>query len=367
MIPVYQPYITELSIKYATEALGSTWISSKGKFINDCEIALRNFLKAKNVILTSNGTVATHMLSLALQFKHPSIKTIVTSNNSYVAAVNSFLYDRQYSIELIDADLKTWNMSSKNLLERFADRNDIAVLAVHNMGNIIDIPSLKMKMKNAIFVEDACEAFSGRYHDKHAGTESFASSFSFFGNKTITCGEGGAVVIDDDETFQYLRSVYSQGTTNTSKKFLHDHLGYNYRMTNVQAAILLGQLESVNEILEKKNDVFSFYEKNLSDIGETQQIDKNTSHSKWMFGIKIDSAKSFEESDEFFKNAGVEIRPMFRSLRDHPYLNKQPVKFGDDTNARLIHEKTIVIPSYPSLTSDQLNHIVETVKQFSKE
>lgn len=366
MIPVYKPFLTKKSLKYANDAISSTWISSKGEYINKCEDSLKEYLNVKNLLLTSNGTVATHLISLALQFKHPNVKKIITSNNSYVAAVNSFLYDKKYSIDLIDANLETWNLNSEELIKKYSSELHTATLIVHNMGNIINVINLKKNMKNMIFVEDACEAFSGKYENSYAGTESFASSFSFFGNKTITCGEGGAVIINDDETFEYIKSIYSQGITTNNKKFLHTNLGYNYRMTNVQAAILLGQIESLKEILEKKNKIFELYKKELSNFGIEQKCENNTLHSNWMYGIRIKGSNSYEENDLFFKDKKIEIRPMFRSLNEHPYLKDHNVNFCDDLNSKLIHNEAIVLPSYPSLTKEELKYIIKNVKNFSK-
>ena len=117
-------------------------------------------------------------------------------------------------------------------------------MIVHNIGNVIDVPMLKNRFPNTIFIEDNCEGFLGKYGDKYTGTDSFASSISFFGNKTLTSGEGGAFITNDCDVFEYINKIKSQGQSN--EKFIHDVLGYNYRMTNVQAAILLGQLECID-------------------------------------------------------------------------------------------------------------------------
>lgn len=239
MIPIYKPYFTEQNLKYAHDAINSGWVSSQGEYLDLAKNKLKDLLETKRVILTSNGTTATHLLALALKYKYPHIKKIIVPNNVYVAAWNSFLFDKEYELVPIDADLETWNFDLDKL-ESVIDETS-AVLIVHNIGNIINVPKLKERFPNTVFLEDNCEGFLGKYDNKYTGTESFASSVSFFGNKTLTSGEGGAFITNDDDVFEHINKVKSQGQSN--EKFIHDVLGYNYRMTNVQAAILYGQLE----------------------------------------------------------------------------------------------------------------------------
>ena len=183
MIPIYKPYFTENNLKYAHESLSSGWVSSQGEYLDIVKNKLKEFLNCKKLILTNNGTTATHLIALALKYKYPHIKKIIVPNNVYVAAWNSFLFDKEYELVPIDADLDTWNFDL-NKLESVIDE-DSAVLIVHNIGNVIDVPMLKNRFPNTIFIEDNCEGFLGKYGDKYTGTDSFASSISFFGNKTF--------------------------------------------------------------------------------------------------------------------------------------------------------------------------------------
>ena len=141
---------------------------------------------------------------------------------------------------------KSFIDSSKTIKIKPLIDDNTAILVVHNIGNIINVPKLKLEFPNTVILEDNCEGFLGKYDNKYTGTESFASSISFFGNKTITSGEGGAFITNDDDVFEYINKIKSQGQSN--EKFIHDVLGYNYRMTNIQAAILYGQLDSLSEI-----------------------------------------------------------------------------------------------------------------------
>ena len=244
MIPIYKPYFTEQNLKHAYNAISSGWVSSQGEYLDLAKNKLKEILGCKYLILTNNGTTATHLLAIALKFKYPHITKIIVPNNVYVAAWNSFLYDKNYELIPIDANLDTWNFDLSKIEEKL-DKNT-AILIVHNVGNVVNVPQLKKQFPNTIVLEDNCEGFLGKYEDKYTGTESFASSISFFGNKTLTSGEGGAFITNDDEVFEFINTAKNQGQSEV--KFIHNQLGYNYRMTNVQAAILYGQILDLNYI-----------------------------------------------------------------------------------------------------------------------
>lgn len=285
MIPIYQPYFTKKNLDYAHKAIDSGWVSSQGEYLDLTKNKLKEILQCKKLILTNNGTSATHLLAIALKYKYPHITKIIVPNNVYVAAWNSFLYDKNYKLLPIDSNLNTWNIDTSKL-EHLLDKNT-AVLIVHNIGNVINVPKLKRQFPDTIFLEDNCEGFLGKYEEKFTGTECFVSSISFFGNKTITSGEGGAFITNDDDVFEHINKVKNQGQTN--KKYIHDVLGYNYRMTNLQAAILYGQLESLSEIKEKKHNIFELYRKKLSCLDNVvfQEVEENTEHSEWFFGLRF--------------------------------------------------------------------------------
>lgn len=354
MIPVYEPYITKASLKYVHEAVDSGWFS-KGKYNQIVQEKLQEFFGVKYVLLVCNGTAATHLAAKALKLKYPKISNIICPNNAYIAAWNSFLFDKDFSLSYVDADIDTWNFD----LNKLNPNPNDAILVVHNIGNIIDVPVLSEKFKNPI-VEDCCEGFLGKYSGKYAGTQALVSSISFFGNKNITCGEGGAVLTNDQEIFEYVDRVHGQGQSN--KRFVHNVLGYNYRLTNIQAAILNGQLEILGEIIEKKTNLFSIYKSLLShDRIKFQKEDENTIHSKWMFGIRIVGG-DYERAELFFNNKGIEIRPMFYPVTSHKYIKSN----GTDVRvASLLNKECVILPSYPALTKEQQIHVSQAVLEYA--
>lgn len=361
MIPIYKPYLNKENLKYAHEAIDSTWVSSQGKYLDYVKNELKSFLGYNKIILTNNGTTATHLLSLALKYKYPHITKIIVPNNVYVAAWNSFLFDKNYELIPIDANLETWNID----VEKIGDKLDenTAILIVHNIGNIINVSELKKKFPNTVIMEDNCEGFLGKYNNKFSGTDSFVSSISFFGNKTITSGEGGAFITNDEDVFNYINTVKNQGHSDI--KFLHDVLGYNYRMTNLQASILYGQIIDINKIIEMKLNVFNEYKEQLNQIEgiSFQKQDENTSHSNWMFGVRFlnFNLETKKKLELFLFESGVDTRPMFYSITKHQYLSH--IKC-DTTNADILQSQCLILPSYPELTKSQITFICNKIKRF---
>lgn len=361
MIPVYKPYLNSQNLKYAHEAINSGWISSHGEFLDLAKNFLKNTVNYKRIVLTNNGTSATHLLSIALKYKYPHIDKIIVPNNVYVAAWNSFLFDKNYQLLPIDSDLETWNFDVSKL-SSLIDKNT-AILVVHNIGNVVNVPKLKLKFPDTVILEDNCEGFLGTYEGEYTGTQSFASSISFFGNKTITSGEGGAFVTDDDDVFEYINKVKSQGQSN--EKFIHDTLGYNYRMTNIQAAILYGQLQCLEEIKEKKHKVFDRYRSIFNDIKNIslQKIEENTQHSEWMFGIRLNQFSLSEKKELalYLFECGIDTRPMFYEIKKHSHLSK--IVNEDEISIKL-NEQCIILPSYPELTNSQIDFIGEKILKY---
>ncbi len=367
MIPVYKPYLPADVLKHAHEALDSTWISSKGTYITNVEKILSEMHTVSDVRInvattTNNGTTATHLIARLLKQNKPKITTIIVPNNVYVAAWNAFLFDKNYILEAVEADPYTWNYDMDKLYEVLSkkDLETTALLVVHNMGNVVNVPKIQRDWKGIVVVEDNCEGLFGKYEDKPTGSVSLAASISFFGNKSITSGEGGAVIADNhDQGFLY--TLRSQGQS--EDRYIHNELGYNYRMTNVQAALLYGQLKLRDNILRMKKNVFSMY-KDLLDIEEVQvqQTDPNTKHSKWMFGIHVNGG-DYHEMEKFFNANYIEVRPMFYPIHRHSYLRDIKVHGGCDVATRL-NKECVILPSYPELQDHEISHVVNTLKQY---
>jgi len=365
MIPIYKPYLPKDSLKYAHDAIDSTWISSHGKYLEDVKEDLKKLSGCEYVILTNNGTSATHLLALSLDFKYPEIKNIIVPSNVYVAAWNMFLVNPKYNLIPVDSDINTWNTNELELQKIYEDyKENTAFLAVHNIGNIINVPELHRKFPEWVMLEDNCEGFLGGYEGDCSGSHCLASSVSFFGNKSITTGEGGMFCTNDKEVFEYINRAKSHFIT--KEKFVFENLGYNYRMTNVQAALLKGQIDILQDILSRKIRIFDQYKKELREIDKIkfQKIEKGTYHSNWMFGIRIDNSNK-EEIDKLklylFQN-DIDSRPMFPPINYHGHLKT----FDNFPISQLLYETALILPSYPELSESSISYICNTIKQFFK-
>jgi len=369
MIPIYRPYLPPQSLHYAHDALDSTWLSSQGKYLTMAQEKLQELLGAKYILPLNNGTSACHLVAKCLEKKisfNPNDKIpIIVPDNVYAAAWNAFLFDKNYQLIPVKTDLDTWNINLNDLDQKIVAYPIAPVLIVHNVGNIINVPELKKKYPYTLFVEDNCEGFLGTYDGQQSGTAAYVSAISFFGNKNITSGEGGALVTNSEDAYLYAKCLHSQGQS--SKRFIHSDLGYNYRMTNIQAAILCGQLELFPEIMEKKNHIFNIYRHAFDARSDVmiQHMHYNTTHSNWMFGIRIPGTINYGHAEMYFKGCGIEIRPMFYSIKQHQHLQNNPdILDCDDTNANLLNRECIILPSFPELNESEVHYIIQAVNNY---
>lgn len=357
MIPISKPWFNDSILQYAHDAIDSTWVSSTGKYIQKTAEKLQEITGIEYILLTNNGTSAMHLVARCLQ-KFKGGQNIIVPDNVYVAAWNSFLYDHYYFISPVKSDLETWNVDIESIIKKA--NNGSIVLFVHNLGNIIPISYIREKLPNTIFVEDNCEGFHSKYS---LHKESFCGGVSFYGNKIITSGEGGAFLCHDKEVYDYAKKLLGQGQT--SEKFIHDELGYNYRMTNVQAAILYGQLKYLEDIEDMRKGVFDLYGNLIKGLSvKAQKICGQ--HSRWMFGVKIPGNKSYKKVKEFFDIAGIETRPMFYPMSYHKHLKIYSNEL-EEANSVALNNEVVLLPTYPELSFEDIYYITETLSKYAEQ
>jgi len=353
-IPMYEPFLSEKQDSIIT-AWKSSWISSQGVYLEKTRDKLQQIFQT-NVLLVNNGTSATHCLFLALKFKH-NVKKIYLPDYVYVAVWNCALYEyKKEELSIGKVDPKTWNLDFDWIVEN-AEPNS-AVVVVHNVGNIFRVDLLKSKRPDLIILEDLCEGLFGKIGDRFVGSDSFCSSVSFFANKTITSGEGGAVLTNDAEVYQYLKKVHNQG--NTDKRYIHDVLGYNYRMTNLQASLLYDQLGELDTIIQLKKKVFDRYKNNLKGIVKTFKKDPETQSGNWIISFRL-PGKKFNDASTFFSSYGIDIRPFFYPITVHKHLEGIE-RFENDIK----QEEIIMFPSSPNLKENEIDEICKRIIQFHK-
>jgi perosamine synthetase len=367
MINIYKPNIIDYK-NSAIAAIESEWISNHGEFIKKSTQKIKEIINVKHAILMANGTCSTHCLFLALKFKYPNISKIYVPNNCYVAAWNCLLMEyNDNQMEVMKMDIDTWNICVDEENIKGLDTNS-AVLIVHNLGNIINVPRLKIIRPDLIFIEDNCEGFTGKYESIYSGTSesSLCSSISFYGNKIITTGEGGAFFTNDDAVYNYILKVYSQGMS--SIKYLHDTHAYNYRMTNIEAAFLYDQLNDFEHIINNKKRIFENYKNLLKPLIETNRVaifkeETNIESANWIFALRlINNKKGIQETSNFFKANNIDVRPFFYPINKHEHLKDI---FFEDPVSDILHNEIIMIPSSPSITLETQKYIVKIIEIFT--
>jgi perosamine synthetase len=367
MINIYEPNIIDYN-KSAISAVKSGWISNHGEFIEKSTQKLKKILNVKHTILMANGTCSTHCLFLALKFKYPNISKIYVPNNCYVAAWNCLLMEYKDNVmEVMKMDINTWNICVDEEYIKGLDTNS-AVLIVHNLGNIINVPRLKRIRPDLIFIEDNCEGFTGKYENIYSGISdaSLCSSISFYGNKIITTGEGGAFFTNDDEVYNYILKAYSQGMS--SIRYLHDTHAYNYRMTNIEAGFLYDQLNDFENIMNNKKMIFENYKNLLKPLIETNRVaifkeEEDTECANWIFALRlINNKKTIQETTDFFKSNNIDIRPFFYPINKHGHL--KDIVFEDPVSD-ILNNEIIMIPSSPSITLETQKYIVKIIEIFT--
>ena len=342
-------------------------------------------------LLTNSGTSATHLLYKALKFKLPKLKYVLVPSNSYVAVYNSILYDQDgvslipilSSSNRIEAGFVNIDYQDlENLLDGL-DPEEAAIMVVHNLGNPVDVDRIhKMSGGKFLIVEDNCEGFGGGYTRKNGlevvatGTYCLASSVSFYGNKNITCGEGGAVITNDSELYDYLKCLRGQGES--QEKWVHSHLGYNYRMSNLNASVLRGEFCRSWTMFQRKKEIFEHYDKIFKPYYEKCRIipiTKNklgkrpSTNSKWMYAIGISEPLANELRD-YLDKFGIETRPMFHNMYKHkhinPYPNMSKTRLKDVIEAdEIIQQRVVILPSGPTLTEGEIEFIGAKVNEFA--
>lgn len=355
-IPVYQPDLSGNEHKYVQECLESTWISSKGRFIQDFETGFARFVGTPHAASVCNGTVALHLAVLALGIG-PGDEVIVPTL-TYIASVNAIRYAGATPV-FCDSLPDTWQMDPTDVERRITPRTR-AVMAVHLYGGACDLSSLQAicQRHGLKLIEDCAEAIGTRLEGRHVGTFGDIATFSFFGNKTLTTGEGGMVVYKSAELGAMVRRLRGQGLAE-NREYWHDIIGYNYRMTNICAAIGLAQLERVDDILRHKLDLADTYRSYLRGSPIVfQAATRGETSSCWMVTVLVQSAAQRDPLRQNLLMHGIETRPIFYPVHQMPmYRTMENFPVAQDIASRGIN-----LPSWHNLSKGDVKDISRIIR-----
>ena len=362
-IPLYKPQILREEILNVNECLKSTWISSKGKFINKFEESFSKYTKIKYSTAVVNGTAALHLALVALGVKEKD--EVIVPTITYVATVNAIKYVNAKPV-FVDSSLEDWQMDL-NEVEKKITKKTKAIICPHiygQMTNMSRLNSLKKKY-NLFLIEDCAESLGSFYKSKHSGNFSDVATFSFYGSKTITTGEGGMVCSNNKKIINKVTKLKLQGIAQKNKSYWHDVIGYNYKMTNICAAIGVAQLSRIKLILKKKRNLYLKYSRELKNIPIKLQIEnKDTINSYWLVGCITKNKSIRNKLMKFLKKSGVETRPGFYPIHTMPMYNK--LSKNKFPTAIKLGSSIICLPSSPDISIKNINYICKKIKNFFK-
>jgi perosamine synthetase len=361
-IPVYRPHFTGKERDYVLDCLDTGWISSRGVYIGKFEAACARYLGTPHALSVSNGTVALHLALLACDIG-PGDEVIVPSF-TYVASVNAIRYVGATPV-FADSLPETWQLDPADVARRIGPRTR-AIMAVHLYGCASDLPALSRlaETHGLYLIEDAAEAFGTRIGERHVGTFGDVATFSFFGNKTITTGEGGLVVCRDAARAERIALLKSQFASPT-RRYWHDDIGYNYRMTNIQAAIGLAQIERVDDILAAKRRLAFRYAELLADTPLAWHREPaGTTHSFWMVSALVPRAADREPFFAHLEAHGIETRPAFYPAHTMPMFRDPACPDEAYPVACDLGARGFNLPSFPDLTEQELDWVTGRIRDF---
>ena len=363
MIPLYNPYISEKTKKNVNHCLTSNWISSKGEFVKKFEDSFSKFTQIKYSLSVTNGTCAIHLALLSLGIKKND--EVIVPSFTYVASVNPIKYIGAKPI-FIDSDLNDFQIDINNIEKKITTKT-AAIICPHLYGNMTNVEHLiRLKKKYNIFIiEDCAESFGSYFKKKHSGKFGDIATFSFYGNKTISTGEGGMVCTDNVNLAKIVYKLKTQGLANKQKFYYHDILGYNYRMTNVCAAIGYSQLFDAKKIIKRKRDIFFEYKKFLTQNKKLKilQESKNVKSSYWLIVIIVNNIVIRNKLIKYLKKNEIETRPTFYPVHKMPMYNNKKT-YG---NAETLGSCGICLPSYPQIKDRQIKYISRKINIFLNE
>ncbi len=376
MIPLSTPHLSGNEWQYVKECLDSGWVSSAGAFVGRFEAAVADFTGAKHAVACMNGTAALH-LSLRLLGVEAG-DYVILPNLTFVASANAISYTGAQPL-LVDVDPASWQLDL-DLLEDFLGLNSIvnekdelvlkrdgrrvrAIMPVHVLGNMGDMERLLFiaRRYHLEVVEDATEALGSAFNGQSAGAFGRLGAFSFNGNKIITTGGGGMIVTDEEELAQRARHLSTQAKTSPDE-YIHDEVGYNYRLVNILAAVGLAQMEQLPQFLERKKAIDAYYRERLAGVGdiEFQAVPGGAAPNCWLFTFRTAQMRPLLQ---YLNGHGVQSRPFWMPMNRLPMYGQGLYIRREDHSGKL-YESCLSIPSSSNLTDGEVEEVADRVRAF---
>ncbi|MFT6746190.1 MAG: perosamine synthetase [Glaciecola sp.] len=357
-IPLHEPRFQGNEKKYLNDAIDSTFVSSIGAYVNKFEDMMCDITGAKYAIATANGTSALHLALLVAGVKRED--EVLTQSLTFIATANAISYIGASSV-FLDVDKDTMGMSPvalQNYLSEFADKKEgqafskvsgkriRACVPMHTFGFPCRTKKLAIICKEwgIILVEDTAESIGSYHNGVHTGLDGLVSAFSFNGNKTVTCGGGGALITNDEKVAKLAKHLSTQAKIPHPYEFRHDHIGYNYRMPNLNAALACAQLEQLPQYLVSKRKLAAEYATFFKEVGVNFVTEPEGSQaSYWLNCLLFDNKDERNEFLDYANKNGVMSRPAWELM--HTLDMFKDAHKGDMTNSEWITDRLVNIPS----------------------
>jgi len=369
MIPVNEPLLDGNEKKYLMECIDTGWISSEGPFVKEFEEKFSAKVGRKHGIAVCNGSAALVVAVAALGLKEGD--EVIMPTFTIISCVNAVIMAGAVPV-LVDSDPYTWNMDVSQIESKITYKTT-AIMVVHIYGLPVDMdPVIKLAKKYGLkIIEDAAEAHGQTYNGKPCGSFGDISAFSFYANKHVTTGEGGMVVTDDEELAERCRSLRNL-CFQANKRYIHEEIAWNFRITNLQAAVGLAQLERLDEFAKKKREIGKYYTEKLKELECIQLPLERTPYADniyWVYGIVLNNkvGVNAEEIMTHLKEKKIGTRSFFYPMHEQPVFHKMGL-FENESYpvAEKIARKGFYIPSGLTLTSEQMDKVTIIIKDLLK-
>lgn len=362
-VPLVEPHLAGNELKYVTDCITANWISSQGAYVTRFEEDFAGFVGSKYALTSTNGTAALHLALMALGIG-PGDEVIVP-DLTFAASASAVKHCGANPI-LVDIDPGTWGISP-DAIGNAVTANTKAIMPVHLYGQPCDMEAvLKVAREHGLaVVEDSAEALGAKYKGRYVGTLGDVGCFSFFSNKVITTGEGGMVVTDDVRIASRIKKLRDHGMS-SDRRYWHDVVGYNYRMTNLQAAVGVAQMERIEDFLRRRDEIAESYRRRLSEVAGITLPERFpwSRHINWLFSVLVDEDRFGMTRDSIIDNlahAGVETRPFFYPLHEQPPFFQEG-RF-DTTNS--VSYRGLCLPCSNNLRDEDIDRVCSLLSELA--
>ena len=365
MIQVSEPLLDDRALSYVQEAVRTGWISSEGRFIAEFERRWAEYCGVSHGVAVCNGSVAIELALAALSL--PTGSEVIVPSFTIISCVAAVLRTGCRPV-LADCEPDTWCLNVAEVRRKITDKTR-AIMPVHIYGHMADMnPLMELGRKFGLaIVEDAAEAHGAEYHGQRAGGIGTIGCFSFYANKIVTTGEGGMVLTNDSKLAERARSLRNL-CFRRDQRFLHTELGYNFRMTNLQAAIGVAQIERIEDHISRKRRMAALYGERLRHV-RGLQLPVERPHVKnvyWMYGIILDETIPFDAATlgTRLKECGIDNRPFFLGMHEQPVLRELGL-FADESYpvTERLARRGLYLPSGLGLAETDIDRVCDAVKR----